>query len=395
MSSSGSGGSAASTSTSTSTSASASTSTSTSAASNKDEAPPAGNPPKQPLPPLPDPLPGKHTDITAAIGTAWRGAIGNVTGDKKNEIVVVDSKAMRVLDASGKELASMPVTAGIDVLAIADVDGDGHAEILAGWGMSRDFRDAKARVTLYRVQSSKLVEELVVAPETSRDEVVAVQAVDKNTLLVAYYDSKFMVTSAYAKKTDKGWTLDKLASIRMANAYGRGDVDGDGKPDVVVGRMYGDDKGVDGDAFVLGDGGTRTPIPTTRGLRSLAVVGSDIFFGDGWHQNYGEHARGFLSWAKHDKDGFHTTRIEDTPGQYAIERIVPATIAGKPALVTLGSNYVRVYSRTGDTWHGLTVAGIARDVAVGDLDGKPGDEILVIGDKSEIVDLSGATWPSG
>lgn len=356
---------------------------------------PADNPPKQPLPPLPDPLPGKHTDVTAAIGAAWRGAIGNVTGDKKNEIVVVDSRAMRVLDASGKELASMPVTAGIDVLATADVDGDGRAEILAGWGMTRDFRDAKARIALYRVQGAKLVEEVVLAPETSRDDVVAVQPVDKNTLFVAYFDSKFMVTSGYARKTDKGWTLDKLGSIRMATSYGRGDVDGDGKPDVVVGRMYGDDKGIDGDAFVLGEGGARTKIPTTRGLRSLAVVGSDIFFGDGWHQNYGEHARGFLSWATRDKDGFHTKRIEDTPGQYAIERIVPATIAGKPALVTLGSNYVRVYQRSGDAWRGLTVAGTSRDVAVGDLDGKPGDEILVIGDKSEIIDLGGATWPSG
>ncbi len=68
-----------------------------------------------------------------------------------------------------------------------------------------------------------------------------------------------------------------------------------------------------------------------------------------------------------------TELIEDTAGQYAIERIVPATIGGTPAIVTVGSNYVRVFQRAGKAWSRLTIAGLAREVAIGDLDGVPGD----------------------
>ncbi|MDT9047074.1 hypothetical protein RSW36_28555, partial [Escherichia coli] len=78
-----------------------------------------------------------------------------------------------------------------------------------------------------------------------------------------YFDSKFNVTSAIARHSAQGWQLEKLASIRMATSYARGDVDGDGKPDLVVGRIYGDDKGIDGDAFVLAPDGKRTVLPTT------------------------------------------------------------------------------------------------------------------------------------
>jgi hypothetical protein len=345
-----------------------------------------------PVPPLPAPLPGKQTDLTAAIGGAWRAAIGDFDGDHKREIAIADDQQLRVIDAAGRELAAAPVTAGIQVLAAIDVDGDGTSELVAGWGESRAYRDAKARITLHRLRGKQLVEETVVEPETTRAEIVSILPFDKDALFVAYFDSKFMVTNAIARRGAQGWQLAKGASIRMATSYARGDVDGDGKPDLVVGRMYGDDKGIDGDAFVLAPGGSRTALPTTRGLRSLAIAGGDIYFGDGWHQNYGQHAQGLLTHVHHDSSGFHAELVEDTPGQYAIEKIVPATIDGKQALVAMGSHYVRVFERDGERWRGLTIAGVARDVAVGDLDGVPGDEILVVGDRSALVDLRGVAW---
>ncbi len=342
--------------------------------------------PQLPLPSLPSPLPGKRTDLTAAIGSAQRAAIGDFDGDKKREIVVADAKTLRVIDAAGKEIASAPVSGGIHVLVAADIDGDGKAEILAGWGQSREYMSAKARITLHRLTGTQLVEEVLAEPETSRAEVVAIVPLGQQELLVGYYDAKYTVTSAYARKKGKAWELETIASIRMATSYARGDVTGDGKPDLVVGRMYGDDKGIDGDAFVLAPDGSRTKLPTTRGLRSLAIAGNDIYVGDGWHQNYGQHARGLLTRIHHDKDGFHAELVENTPGQYAIERILPATIGGKQVIIALGSHYVRVFT----SGKGTTVAGAARDIAVGDLDGKPGDELLVVGDTSELIDLAGA-----
>ena len=222
---------------------------------------------------------------------------------------------------------------------------------------------------------------------------------DAKSVLLAYFDSKYNVTSVVAKRGAQTWEVSKIASIRMATSYARGDLDGDGALDLVIGRVYGDDKGLDGDAFVLAQDGTRKRIPTTRGMRSLAIVDGDgdgrpeVFIGDGWHQSYADHARGLLTWARYSGSELETALIEDTAGQYAIERIVPATIDGKPAIVTVGTNYVRVFQRAGDRWRGITIAGLARDVAVGDLDGVPGDEILIVGEHSEIVNLRGVAWP--
>ena len=350
------------------------------------------------MPPLPDPLPGARKDVTSFVGGALRAAIGDLDGDGKREIVLVDAKQLRVVDPSGHEIAAIPVTRGIQALVVADLDGDGRAEIVVGEGVTREHKETKAAFTVYRLEHRGLVEESVYAPDTPRQDVSAIVPMpDAGSVLLAYFDSKYNVASLIAKRTARGWAVSTVASIRMATSYARGDVDGDGIPDLVVGRTYGDASGTDGDAFVLAPGGRRIAIPSTRGLRSIAIADgdgdgrADVFMGDGWHQNYGEKARGLLTWARQVGSEFKTELVEDTAGQYAIEKIAPATVGGRLGLVTLGSSYVRVFQRPDDHWIGSTIAGPARDIAVGDLDGLPGDEILIVADKSEIVSLGGFT----
>lgn len=360
----------------------------------------APEPPGQerpPPPPLPDPPAGKRTDLTAAVGSAWRAGIGDIDGDGDRELVIVDAKVIRVLDATGREVTSTPVTSGILQLLVADLDGDKRAEVYAGWGQTRDHMDATARITVHRFMKGKLVEEVMFTPSTSRNEVTAlVPMYDTKELLVGYFDSKYMVTTAVLTKGAQGWTSKTIASLRTATSYARGDLDGDGKPELVVGRVYGDDKGIDGDAFVLGPDSSRKVIPSTRGLRSVAIIDTDgdnkgeVFMGDGWHQNYGANARGLLTRAKLEGGTFKTELVEDTQGQYEIMETQPAKLDGKLALVTHGSHYVRVFWRAGAAWKALTIAGASRDVAIGDLDGQPGDEVVVIGDKSEVINLKGA-----
>lgn len=352
----------------------------------------------RPVPPLPDPLPGQRRDLSAIVGKASRMAIADLDGDGHPELTLVDAEAMRVVDRVGYEIARAPVPGSIEVLSVADLDGDRRAELLAGWGLSRAHRDAKARVTLHRLDGGKLVEELVVAPATTRQDIAAVIPSGAE-LLIAYFDSTYSVTKVTATHGAAGWSTRDPVVIRMATSWAIGDLDGDKHPDVVVGRLYGDAKDLDGDGFVLSPDGLRRTLPTMRGVQALAVADIDgdgrdeVFFGDGWHQNYGQLARGQLSWA-HRVDGeLRSEVIEDTPGQYTIWQIVVADVDGdgKPELVTRGSHYVRVYHRSGEQWRGLTIAGIARDIAVGDLDGT-GNAILIAGEHAELVSLRGVTW---
>jgi hypothetical protein len=337
----------------------------------------------------------EHSSGSAsAIPGGLCAAIGDLDRDGTNEIVIADAKTLRVIDAKGVQVASLPIDAGIQRLVIADLDGDGRGEIYAGWGQSREHMDTQAHVTVHRLSGRTLSEETIFSPTTTRQDVVALVPMrDAKSLLVAYFDSKYVVSSAVVSRAANGWSSAPLAQIRMATSWARGDVDGDGKPDIVVGRMYGDDIGLEGDAFVLRSDGTRVPIPTTRGVRSIAVIDGDVYEGDGWHQNYASSARGFLTHAHYANGAFATDLIEDTEGQYAIDEILPASVDGKSVIVTAGSKYVRAFRKSGAKMQAATIAGLAHDVAIGDLDGKAGDEILVLGDKtSEVINLGGATW---
>ena len=344
-----------------------------------------------PLPALPATLPGERRDITALAGTAQRAAIGDLTGDGKGELVLADPDHLRVLDpGSGKELASVPAAGGIQVLEVIG------GRVLAGWGESREHRDAAARISAYRLEGGKLIESVIATPTTSRAEVTAIVPAPGGALLVAYYESKYMVHAALWHEAGGRWTSSDVATIRMAPLYAYADLDGSHHPALVVGRIYGDARGEDGDAFVLRRDGTRVTLPTVRGVRGLVAADSDgdgrdeVFVADGWHQNYAQLARPLLTRIRAAGTGFQGEVVEELAGEYTAGKLLAADLDGdrRPELVSVGSHYVRVFRRDGASWVGTTVATVARDVAAGDLDGRPGAELVILGDRSEIVRLS-------
>lgn len=304
-------------------------------------------------------------------------AIGDFDGDGKSEIALGNANEIRIVTDQGKPIATLPVTNGLQRLVVADLDHDHHDELYAGWGETRERRDGVARVTMIKLDGGKLTEAPILEPATTRQEIAAIVPADDG-LIVAYFDSKYMVTSVLVSP---GKPPETLAQLRTAGAYARGDVDGDHKPDIVVGRTYGDDIGVDGDAFVLA---SHAMIPTTRGVRSVAVVGGDIILADGWHQNYAREAKSLVTLAHWTGVRFETTKIDEVPGQYAIEAIVPLRSGG---FVTRGTHQVRVYRQIAGTWHSDQIGSAAKDIAVGSLRGNSNDDILVLGTPSEIVSI--------
>jgi hypothetical protein len=320
----------------------------------------------------------RSSDVTAWVGDAQRAAIGDLTGDGRAEIALADARRLRIVDASGRELASTAAPAGIQVLGIA------RGLVLAGWGETREHRGAAARVSIYRLDGGKLVEARSFEPQTSRSEIVALVPAPDGTLLVAYYESKYLVRVARMALADAATKLDDVATLRMAAgfAYAAGEL--------VVARVYGDELHSEGDAFVLHADGTRTAIPTTRGARAIvAGEGEEVFLADGWNENYAQVARGLVTRDWRDNAGaWHSELVEDLASEYSAGKLVAADLDGDGhvELISSGNKYVRVFRRSGAGWTGETIdPNAARDIAVGSLDGELGASILIVGDKSELV----------
>lgn len=332
-------------------------------------------------------------DQTALLRGALRVAVADVTGDGGAELIVVTAAALRVHSPDGTLRGELPIERDIHALAVATLDG--RPTIVTGWGRGLQHPEASARVALFRLEADRLVEEVVLEPETERPEVVSVIA-QNNELVVSWYQSKFMVETARATRQAQTWSLASTAVIRMATSAAIGDVDADGAPDLVIGRVYGDATGVDGDAFVL-RGDQRIPVPTLRGVRGLALVDLDsngvpeIYLGDGWHQNYGAIAKAQLSRATWTGSGF-TTQLIDTlvdDGEYVVWDIVAASTDGAApdALVARTNLGAYLYLFRDGLWYRGTLGARVEAIAVGDLDGEPGDEVVLAGDGAQVVSL--------
>jgi hypothetical protein len=321
------------------------------------------------------------------LGPAERAAIGDLDGDGRGEIVLAGAGRLAVLDGSGPQRAEVPAPGGIQVLVVGEVEG--RAAVLAGWGRDRAHPDARARISLYRLAGNSLREEVIAEPDSERPQIAAIVPSPPD-LLIAWYADKYLVKSAYARREGGSWRLDEVAAVRTAGSYTLGDVDGDGRRDLVVGRFYGDQLASDGEAFLLRPDGTRVVIPTTRGVNAIVLVGGDLFLADGWHKDYGKQARALLTLARWSGGAFRSEVIDELKGEYVIWRLIAADLDGDrtPELVARGSSSVRIYSQVEGRWRGRKVAGEAADIAAGDVDGRAGAEVLVVAP-------TGSRWVGG
>lgn len=346
-----------------------------------------------PAPAAPTNYAGTHTPFPLARGSQ-RLAVADLDGDGHAEIVRGDLAKLRVLRADGTRVAEVDAPGGAQAMAVAG------QRVLVGWGRTKQHPDAEPHVAAYRLDGSALVGEDVLPATAGVTQVVGL-APGADDIVVAYA-RKSAVQLVRARVTGTAWALRDLAEIKTAFAFAQGDVDGDGAAELVVGRIYGDNVGLPGEAFALRTDGSHAPIPSTGGVRAVAVADTDgdgsaeVFLADGWDRDYAHKAHARLSWARWDGSALRSELIEEVAGQSGFSKLVAADVDGDgaPEIVGAGNKTVRVWHRNGERWVGVDVAGASGDVGVGDLDGQPGAE-LVVGGKGEVISLRGVAWPSG
>ena len=330
----------------------------------------------------------------------------DLDGDGRDEVVVASAQGVVALrrEADGfRAVFRAPARGGATAVASGDLDGDGKGDFAVGWGVHRDHREAPAHLSAYLSGEAAIgerVEETVAVPETSRAQFssLAVAPVEPGGgagLLYAVFVSKYDVRAVFAQREAGGWRERELAEIRMATHWAVGELPR-GVPRVFVGRPYGDAVKSDGDVFAFVRGGSRTPLPSVRGVRSLAVVdvGSAaaplrrVCYGDGWHWRYRELGEGLLTCARPVADGrFAAQRVADTES-YEINTLATADLDGdgRVELIALGSD--ALYAFTPDPgsgeeprWRQRVLGPGGRSAAVVDTDGDGRDEIALAGER--------------
>jgi hypothetical protein len=164
------------------------------------------------------------------------------------------------------------------------------------------------------------------------------------SLVVGFFETKHSVGLRYLRGDG---SVKRGPSQLMATSRVFVDIDDDGTPDEVIGRVYGDDQGSPGDLTVRM--GERThEIPTQGGVRAIAAARLEgdektaIYFADGWSANYGTDARAKLARARFSGDGFEVERLAESPGEYTLFSIFVVPVGDRDRLFVQGSRYLSV-----------------------------------------------------
>lgn len=288
-------------------------------------------------------------------------------------------------DASEEKLEGAP-----NVMIVQDLDKDGRDDVLLGYGMTRGALNPPVTLAALRLKGEsgkhKRTVDILYRVSSERPQVTGLSVADvlgdaRPEILLSWFDSKYFVTTmAFFLRTDGDplspppgnakaspyLTGTPYARMRMATSWAFGTLGTQAKgktpakASMVLGRPYGEEKLSPGDIFVLtgppGKMETRELIPAQLGVRSVTIGDGDgdgtseVYFGDGWHYEYGTKARGRLSVSSLDPaqkgPGRWLTRlIEDTQGQYEIGQIVIDDVDGdqKPEILASGDKFIALY----------------------------------------------------
>lgn len=261
-----------------------------------------------------------------------------------------------------------------NIFHVADFDHDQREELFIGWGESRSVQKVPITVTMVEVQgesgSHQRRQTVLYRTESPRAEVVGLgtaqlDGVGDEEIFVAHFDSQYFVLARRLIPQSGGsFGHRDVLRRRMATTWLFQDLDGNGQPEWVVGRPYGDEKLAPGDLLVYRDGNTPETVPTQLGLRSIGVGrlrpggAPELLFGDGWHYRYGTDARGRLSRASQVQGKWESQLIEDTQGQYEIGQIRAIDLErdGVDEVIAAGNKEIRLWRLQEGEWKSTRLA---------------------------------------
>lgn len=243
--------------------------------------------------------------------------------------------------------------------------GQGPRLIVAR-GMGRGHLDAP--ITLEALDPATGKGEVIWRQQGPRSEVAHLSLADvdrdgADELAVTYYDSKYTVTTHHIEAN--GEALPSMTPIRMASSWAFGDISGDGAADQVIGRVYGDAKGVPGDLKMdLGQGWQQ--VPSDKGVRSvlIAKLAGDkrpaLYFADGWVADYGKSAKAQIKRAVIEKDRIDVQPVFNAPGEFTFFDLEAVDIDGdgELELVARGNKAISLIDKGPDGYRQQVIASV-------------------------------------
>jgi hypothetical protein len=182
----------------------------------------------------------------------------------------------------------------------------------------------------------------------------------------AYYQSKYMVVTRHLEMGNLSAKVGKAASppavvvgppMRMATSRVFTDVNGSGGADEVIGRVYGDARGLPGDLKVnLGAG--HVTVPTDNGVRGLtsakvAAKGpAHLYFADGWVANYGKSAKAVLKRLLWTKNGFTSEIVGTSADEFTFFDLTAIDLNGDGVheIAARGNKRVTIFESVDGAW---------------------------------------------
>jgi len=322
---------------------------------------------------------------------------GDISGSKKDELIVAADSSVYIYEVS-KDTAHLIYSNTFEQqvlqMVTGDLNNDKRNELVIACGY-RGYKDSEVEILLIENVRNEWRLSSLYTRESPRPQPLYLDIADqdndgKNEIIASYFESKYMVETVTIKYSPDGWYSDVISHERMATARDIGTLSGKDKNSMVVGRVYGDKLGDDGDAYII-EGKQQIKLPVYRGVRSAIKIGdadndgvNEIYVGDGWHSNYGKMARARLGMIKFDGDNYYYNLIEDIKGEVEVSQIEISDITGnnRNELIIRGSESFRIYKFVDDQWKVFTDTSIINNqFTIGDITGDKRPEVIISGIK--------------